>query len=48
MPRYRLEFLISLLLIALTIGAMGGVWENGFVNYDDETYVVNNPHLRRA
>jgi protein O-mannosyl-transferase len=46
MPRYRLEFLLSLLLIALTIGAMGGVWENGFVNYDDETYVVNNPHLR--
>jgi hypothetical protein len=46
MRPYRLEILISLLLVVTCVGAMAGVLENGFVNYDDGTYVVDNPHLR--
>jgi protein O-mannosyl-transferase len=46
MRPYRLEILISLILVVTCVGAMAGVLENGFVNYDDGTYVVDNPHLR--
>jgi protein O-mannosyl-transferase len=46
MRPHRLAILISLLLVVTCVGAMAGVLENGFVNYDDGTYVVDNPHLR--
>jgi protein O-mannosyl-transferase len=46
MRPYRLKILVSLLLVVTCVGAMAGVLENGFVNYDDGTYVVDNPHLR--
>jgi tetratricopeptide (TPR) repeat protein len=45
MHRYRAEILVCLLLIAVTIWSLGDVCGNGFVNYDDTTYVVKNPHL---
>jgi tetratricopeptide (TPR) repeat protein len=46
MRPYRLEILVSLLLVVACVGAMAGVLENGFVNYDDGTYVVDNPYVR--
>jgi tetratricopeptide (TPR) repeat protein len=46
MPRYRLEILVGFLLVLTSVAAMAGVLENGFVNYDDGTYVVDNIHVR--
>lgn len=38
--------IIVLALIALTLIAYWGVKDNGFVSYDDETYVVGNAQVR--
>lgn len=35
----------GLLVFALSIWAFGGAWQNGFVHYDDDQYVVNNPQV---
>lgn len=35
----------GLLLFALSVWAFGGAWRNGFVHYDDDQYVVNNPQV---
>src|SRR5438552_2413187 len=45
MHRYRWEIVVSLLLVLATVGALGGVSGNEFVNYDDRTYLAKNPHL---
>ena len=35
-------------LVVLTVLAFFGVWENGFVNYDDNIYVFMNPDVVRG
>src|SRR6476620_2229164 len=42
MRRFRTEILLSLALVLLTAGAYASVLRNGFVNYDDNDYVVEN------
>jgi protein O-mannosyl-transferase len=42
----RWELLIAFCLAALTAVGFAPACSNGFVNLDDETYVVNNPHVR--
>jgi tetratricopeptide (TPR) repeat protein len=42
MRRFRTEILLSLALVLLTAGAYASVIRNGFVNYDDNDYVVEN------
>ena len=37
---------ISVLLIAVVIAVFHGVLQNGFVSWDDQYYVTNNPHIR--
>jgi len=46
MRRYRIEIAVCLGLAALTLGAMGHAYANGFVNYDDNDYVVHNPEVK--
>jgi Flp pilus assembly protein TadD len=41
----RTKLLVALGLAALTLVAFAPAFENGFVNFDDETYVVKNPHV---
>jgi Flp pilus assembly protein TadD len=38
--------LFSLLLIAVVLVCYSPVTHNGFLNYDDDTYLTNNPHVR--
>jgi hypothetical protein len=45
-PAIPLAVWIYLALGGLTLAAYGHVHRNEFVNYDDPTYVTNNPHLR--
>ena len=42
----RGKLLLSLLLIAATLGVYWGVWTFEFVNFDDPIYVSDNPHVR--
>ena len=44
-PRTR-TLLLSLLLVAAVVLAYSPVTRNGFVNYDDDTYITVNPHVR--
>jgi len=44
---HLLKFLISLLLIVLTLATFWQVRDNGFINFDDDVYVVENPHVNR-
>jgi tetratricopeptide (TPR) repeat protein len=44
-PRGRSGWTIPILLVFLTLAAMGGVLRNGFVNYDDDLYLTENPNL---
>jgi tetratricopeptide (TPR) repeat protein len=46
MHRRRTEILIALFLAATTLAVFGHVLQNGFVNYDDDLYVTENPHLQ--
>src|SRR5438105_4733115 len=47
MRRYRVELLISLILVLATLALYGrGVLRNDFVNYDDPQYVANNPPVQ--
>jgi len=39
-------FLFSLLLIAGVLAAYSPVAHNGFLNYDDDTYITINPHVK--
>ncbi|HVM50145.1 MAG TPA: tetratricopeptide repeat protein [Candidatus Acidoferrum sp.] len=36
---------VGLLLAALTLVAYWPMWQNGFVSYDDRSYVTENPHV---
>lgn len=38
--------LFSLLLVASVLLCYGPAAHNGFLNYDDNTYITNNPHVR--
>src|SRR6476646_3839326 len=46
MRRYRNEIVVCLALTVLTLGALGHVCWNGFVNYDDGDYVVRNGQVK--
>jgi tetratricopeptide (TPR) repeat protein len=43
--RYRRELTICIVLAIATVGIHGRACENGFVNYDDETYVAKDPDV---
>ncbi|MFZ1917871.1 MAG: tetratricopeptide repeat protein [Terriglobales bacterium] len=42
----RSALLLSLLLIVAVQVSYNAVTRNGFINYDDERYIVNNPHIK--
>jgi hypothetical protein len=42
----NLMYLISLLLIVLTIGAYWGIQHNEFINYDDGVYITENHYVQ--
>jgi tetratricopeptide (TPR) repeat protein len=44
-PRIAPVVFLAVVLAALTTAAMGGALGNGFVNYDDELYVAQNPQV---
>lgn len=44
----RPEILISLFLVVLTVAAFAPVAGNDFVNYDDPSYVTNNPRVQEG
>jgi tetratricopeptide (TPR) repeat protein len=44
--RIRLEILICLFLVLATFAVYWQVREFSFVNYDDDSYVTDNPHVR--
>jgi tetratricopeptide (TPR) repeat protein len=41
-------FLISLALVAVTFVAYEPIRHNGFVNYDDTSYITENPHINQG
>jgi tetratricopeptide (TPR) repeat protein len=41
-------WLIALAIAAATVAAYLPVLDNGFVNYDDDLYILNNPHVKRG
>jgi tetratricopeptide (TPR) repeat protein len=45
MLRPRTVYLSAALLL-LTLGAYLPVWNNGFIDWDDELYITANPHVR--
>jgi protein O-mannosyl-transferase len=46
MQSLRRDWLALLFLAAITSAALAGVCGNGFINFDDSTYVTQNPYLR--
>src|SRR5208337_1816908 len=42
----RRTLLLGLLLTAVVLASYGPVTHNGFLNYDDDEYITNNPHVR--
>jgi tetratricopeptide (TPR) repeat protein len=46
MRRYCNEIVVCLALTALTLGTVGHVCWNGFINYDDGDYVVRNGQVK--
>jgi Tfp pilus assembly protein PilF len=46
-PRWR-ELLVCLLLAAATGGVYSRACRNGFVNYDDDSYVEHNAHVQKG
>ncbi len=46
MRRARAEVVLSLALFVAAVAVHARACGNGFVNFDDETYVVRNPHVR--
>ena len=47
MLRPRTVYLYAALLL-LTLGAYLPVWNNGFIDWDDEGYITANPHVREG
>jgi len=39
---------LCIALAALTLVAYGPVWKNGFVDFDDEYFIANNPQVRQG
>jgi protein O-mannosyl-transferase len=46
MRPYRIELATALALAVLALGALGHACWNGFVNFDDDDYVVRNRHVK--
>jgi tetratricopeptide (TPR) repeat protein len=46
MQRYRSEILTCLGLLGVTLALFAHACGNGFVGYDDDDYVVRNPHVQ--
>ena len=46
-PQQR-TLLFSLVLVAVVLACYRPVTRNGFLNYDDDTYLTNNPHVREG
>lgn len=44
-PRSARPYLIIFALVVLTLSVLGSVTRHDFVNYDDDRYIVKNPHL---
>ncbi|MCX8052328.1 MAG: tetratricopeptide repeat protein [Armatimonadetes bacterium] len=42
----KIPYLIALLLVVLTYVCYQNVSECGFVHFDDDVYVINNPHIQ--
>lgn len=42
----KLTFLLSLLLVCATVALYAPVGQNGFINFDDDTYIITNGHVR--
>src|SRR5271165_6121575 len=40
--------ILCLLLIVATLGVYNSVKDNAFVNFDDDFYIVNNPHVQQG
>ena len=38
--------LLCLLLVGVVLAFYSPVTHNGFINYDDDQYITNNPHVR--
>jgi protein O-mannosyl-transferase len=45
-PRATTTLLLWLSLVVVTMAAYGSLWRNGFLNYDDDRYILTNPHVR--
>ncbi len=46
MRRHRLEVIVSVVLIMATLAVYWQVQNHEFVNYDDDLYVTDNPHVK--
>ncbi len=46
MRAYRLELAVSLFLIVVTFAAFSQVLNHDFINFDDDDYVTENPHVQ--
>jgi len=46
MPRFRLRLLVSVGLVVLTLAAYGQLWDNDFIDVDDQPYIEANPLVR--
>ena len=40
------RLIFSLLLVAAVLVVYSPIVHNGFLNYDDDTYITSNPHVR--
>lgn len=48
MSRYRLELVLCLLLVALTLAALGHVGKNDFIDLDDGAYATDNNLVKKG
>src|SRR5713101_3165460 len=46
LPAQKRTLLLCLLLVGVVLAFYSPVTHNGFLNYDDDQYVTNNPHVR--
>jgi len=46
MRTYRLEMIVSLFLIVATLAVFWQVSNHEFLNFDDDTYITENPHVQ--
>jgi tetratricopeptide (TPR) repeat protein len=43
---FKRSTVLCLLLVLLTLGFYNPIVRNGFTNFDDDVYILNNPHVR--